>query len=135
MCWDKLAVVGQLVLVILEQIQRAQPSLSRALCLCSFSRLISQPVCLVLASEPTRNLLCVVTQHECVLPAPSGDAGDTEGLDGALSVTAPAKEGEQRRNKSQVEVTAFFRPSDAVGNTGLLLPFGKGSKMCYFPPD
>lgn len=75
MCWDKLAVVGQLVLVILEQIQRAQPSLSRALCLCSFSRRISQPVCLVLASEPTRNLLCVVTQHECVLPAPIGMLG------------------------------------------------------------
>lgn len=103
MCWDswcrrQLAVIGQLVLVIPEQIQRAQPSLSRALCLCSFSRLITQHVCLVLPSEPTKNLLCVVTQHECVLPAPIRDAGDTEGLDGVLSVTIPAKEGEQGRN-------------------------------------
>lgn len=39
-------------------------------CLSSFPRPITGCVCLVLHSEPAKNLLCVVKQHKCVLPAP-----------------------------------------------------------------
>lgn len=59
---------------LLGQLVRSRESpacpLQGSPCLSSCPRPIIGYVCLVLHSEPAKNLLCVVKQHECALPAP-----------------------------------------------------------------
>lgn len=132
--------MAQLVLIIPERIQ-GEPSrpLQGSPCLSSFSRPITECVHLVLHSGPAKNLLCVVKHHKCVLPAPVRECWGQRRPGWCFICHSTCQRGSAGQ-KSQVQETAFFRPSissDAAGNTGvlLLLPFGKGSKMYHFPPD
>lgn len=123
---------------LLGQLVRSRESpacpLQGSPCLSSCPRPITGCVCLVLHSESAKNLLCVVKQHECALPAPIRECWGQRRPGWCFICCITCQRG-RAGQKSQVEVTAFFRLSDAFGNTGVLLPFGKGSRMYHFPPN